>query len=504
MLTEDDLRRKIDAYLAPLLHEYQQILTRRSDSKIIRDSIWGFSRYKPYQMAVIDSPPFQRLRNISQTSLARFTYPCAVHSRFEHSLGTASVASRMLDAVERTRSLPAAHPTLRTEVELAALLHDIGHGPLSHSSEKFFETLEDSDGDAIFSGPNSLPEQDSMFAESNAGEILSYLIVTSLSFQKLWKRIVELCVDDEPALRSVDLHRVGSMILGVDDRIGADVRFYRQIVNGPFDADKIDYITRDAHYTGLDIAVDIGRLLNTICVVSSGSIAELGILISGASVLEQLIFSKTQLYSSMYHHHKVRAAHHLFTRLLYTMKERGYKPAGHDLGEITAYIALDDQDLLCAGHDDPDIARLVGKIKHRILPKRALVMNYPCFEEEDNVSRENFSRIGPLEARQIERSVEKAEGLADGSVIFDLPDPPRLFGTARAAVQLAPGRQLALEMLYPAGAWANAFMGYRRSAYVFTDAVDRRAVGVTARRVLSELNYPVVLNDNSLALAKHE
>jgi hypothetical protein len=129
----------IDYYLAPILRDYQQRLIPYTQPKILRDVKWGFNRYTTYELAILDSPPFQRLRNISQTSLAMFTYPSATHSRFEHSLGVSSIASRMLTAIEnRGRNLD---PVLRIETRLAALLHDLGHGPFSHSSEKFFEGL---------------------------------------------------------------------------------------------------------------------------------------------------------------------------------------------------------------------------------------------------------------------------------------------------------------------------------------------------------------------------
>lgn len=109
MLSADAIRGSLEEYLAPVLQQYGQRL-RRQGSKIMRDVIWSFSRYEPYELALIDSPPFQRLRNLFQTSLSLFTYPCAVHSRFEHSLGVATVASRMLDAVEKRIQ----HPNITT------------------------------------------------------------------------------------------------------------------------------------------------------------------------------------------------------------------------------------------------------------------------------------------------------------------------------------------------------------------------------------------------------
>jgi len=259
-MTADTIRAGIEQYLSPLLKEYSDQLHSYAGPKIMRDVIWGLCRYEPYELALIDSPVFQRLRNIFQTSLALFTYPCSVHSRFEHSLGVATVANRMLDAVEeRTKRR---NSVLRLETRIAALLHDLGHGPFSHSSEKFYEQLTDKAGNLIFGEYGLLAKENpSLFSRASASEVLTYLMVTTRSFETLWDKIVEMYKDRKPELRQVDLERVGSMILGVDEKVGDDGRFYRAIVNGPFDADKLDYLPRDGYFTGLEIVVDIERLL---------------------------------------------------------------------------------------------------------------------------------------------------------------------------------------------------------------------------------------------------
>lgn len=501
-VTEDSLRADIENYLAPLLKEYRDKLQRYTGSKIVRDVIWGFNVYSPYELAIIDSPPFQRLRNIFQTSLALFTYPCSVHSRFEHSLGAATVASRMLAAIRQRTSF--GDHTLEIETRLAALLHDLGHGPFSHSSERYYERLSTPDGTPIF---EELKRQKPMFADSSASEIITYLMITTKSFQNLWQQIVDMYKSDVPDLSSTDLDRLASMILGIDEKVGGDRRFYRQIVNGPFDADKLDYLPRDGYFTGLGIVVDIERLLHTITVATHNGDRDIAVVASGASVLEQILFAKTQLYSSVYHHHKVRAAHQLLMQLLRLMVARGHRPAGWSLQEPVSYLALDDYDLL---HHvgDSDLNSLISKIKGRVLPKRALVISYPCFESKDVESRENFDKLFGLENEdtvlKLETQLVSELGLKEGEVKFDLPDLPRLGGTGQAIVKLGTGDKynVQLQHIYPAGAWAKAYEGYRKVAYVFTTVANRRKVGVAAKDALAKLKYSIKLNDNALALAK--
>ena len=502
-VTEDTLRADIENYLAPVLKQYRERLRPYARSKIVRDVIWGFHTYEPHELAIIDSPPFQRLRNIFQTSLALFTYPCSVHSRFEHSLGCATVASRMIEAIRRRTRLSDA--TLEIEAKVAALLHDLGHGPFSHSSERYYERLSTPDGRQIF---EELKRQNPIFADSSASEIITYLMITTKSFRDLWQQIVDMNRSQVPALVSTDLDRLASMILGIDEKVRGDGRFYRQIVNGPFDADKLDYLPRDGYFTGLGIVVDIDRLLHTIDVAESGGERDIAVVASGAGVLEQVLFAKTQLYSSVYHHHKVRAAHQLLMQLLRLMEDRGHKPAGRSLTEPASYLAMDDYDLLHAVPDDPDLDSLVSRIKGRVLPMRALVISYPCFDPDDAESRENFDKLfDPVNdhlIRKLETQLLSELRLREGEVIVDLPDSPRLSATGQAIVKLGTDNSdnVQLQHIYPAGAWAKAYFGYRKVAYVFTTSANRRKVGAAAKDALEKLKYPIKLNNKALALAK--
>jgi uncharacterized protein len=94
----------------------------------VRDPIHGFIYREPQEQDVVDSKAFQRLRRLKQLALANLVYPGANHTRFEHSLGAFHIAGRI---ATRLQIGPADSRLIR----LAALLHDIGHGPFSHVSE---------------------------------------------------------------------------------------------------------------------------------------------------------------------------------------------------------------------------------------------------------------------------------------------------------------------------------------------------------------------------------
>jgi len=474
MSAADSLQKALDAALAHPIDRYIRRL-RRQGPKIVRDPLWGFLRLEPYEVALIDSPPFQRLRNIFQTSLALYTYPCAVHSRFEHSLGVAHLAKRTLEAVQSRGHI--LDPVMSLETKIAALLHDLGHGPFSHSSEVFYGRLPCFD--AIRT------EQPELFAEASPSEILTYLLITSKAFGHLWAAICDLYSGACAELRKADLGRLASTIVGSDSVVPRDKRFYRQIVNGAFDADKLDYLARDGYFTGLQIALDVERLLHTVKVVVLEAVCELGVVLSGASILEQVLFGKTQLFVTLYHHHKVRAAHRTLLRLLETMERDGYRPAGRSLGDPVSYVLLDDYDLLCepsAGASD-DVRSCVKAIKERDLPRRALVLSPQCFA--DDVSRLRFGNLEEPDIVEIEGEMAAYLGNRSGWVMLDVPESPRLQQAGQALVELGGDRVVPMAEVFPAAAWSAAYQAYRRVAYVFAWGQDPSVVARAAADVLA-------------------
>ena len=199
--------------------------------KVFRDPVHGLIRIEPedaFLLELIDTPEFQRLRRVRQLGVSSMTYPGAEHSRFAHSLGVFCFAQRMLDMLRHR--YPAARALLdehgRT-VKAAALLHDIGHAPFSHMMERAFPATA-----------------------------------------KHEKKTVELIADGASSipgiLRAYDLDPVK-----VRDIIkkASEHRLLVDIVSSQLDADRMDYILRDAVATGVKYgAFDAEWLLNSLCI----------------------------------------------------------------------------------------------------------------------------------------------------------------------------------------------------------------------------------------------
>jgi len=146
-----NLRDKVNKFVKEQLCNYQPIHVRAP--KVIHDSILGSNLFLPYEIAVLDLPIIQRLRRISQVAVASFVYPSGNHNRFEHTLGVAVIGEKLVDSLYRKideGKLSNLYQNVKLErnfvcehVRMAAILHDCGHGPFSHVSEKVYKNFDD-------------------------------------------------------------------------------------------------------------------------------------------------------------------------------------------------------------------------------------------------------------------------------------------------------------------------------------------------------------------------
>ena len=181
----------------------------------IRDPIHNFIALSEEDVKIVNSPLFQRLRGIRQLAMANLVYPGALHTRFDHSLGVFHVAGLMAEQLE----IAAEDKKL---VQFAALLHDLGHGPFSHVSEKSLD---------IFADRSSLPA-------AQKKEKIHELITANLIHQ------------DKDLERILGKDRVGKIVKLLSDGWDGEP-ILRSIVSGPLDADKVDYLLRDTYFCGV-------------------------------------------------------------------------------------------------------------------------------------------------------------------------------------------------------------------------------------------------------------
>ena len=225
-------------------------LTQSSSSyKTIFDPIHGHITFSKIMWDIIDTPQFQRLRNLKQLSTSYFIYPGNNHTRFEHCLGTGFLSmdliNRCFDIISNNKNecyTPLEHNEinyLKDCVSIAGLCHDIGHGPFSHSFEFILEKLGINDWDH----------------EKFGGEIIQYLI-------------------DENNIEDIDkekLKLINSLIEGNNIKKTEYNWIYQIVANkeNSIDVDKFDYIQRDIYHSGVKtLSVDYTRIFKDINIIN--------------------------------------------------------------------------------------------------------------------------------------------------------------------------------------------------------------------------------------------
>lgn len=410
----------------------------------------------------------------------------------------------MLDAIER-RQKGSISKRNSFEVRTAAMLHDTGHGPFSHASEDVYGQ------NVIF---DEIKKQDKdTFLNATPSEILSWCLLHSPPFLKIWSASVE-SARGEGVIDSRDdpsIDEVGRMILGTSKKLPGDLKPLKEIVNGPFDADKLDYLSRDAHFTGLQVPVDSDRILWGIRIAKSGGEKVLAVDASSISALEQIIFGKAQLYSQIYHHHKVRAA----ARLIYFLLE-SLETVPSSLGELplndpSSYLALDDYDVIASGLVSKEAKDMVKRIKLRNLPKRCLVITKDCLKDDDSASNWSYfkRKVGEggkwlKEVKSYEKTIAEFAGTDARNVMIDIPSAPKLAGPGHAQIFFPGGKIRPLGEVFPAESWANAHEAYRSASYVFafSDLCDMQDVKKAALAWLAK-DIEVSVNSYAWQMAKN-
>lgn len=485
-----DFTNKLEAIVERILDGYEP--RKVTDDKIIRDAVWGFNVFQKHEINIIDSPLLQRLRRIHQTALAVLTYPSSTHTRFEHSLGCVVIADKMMRAINDKHRTEQVTSVQRAETRLAALLHDCGHGPFSHASEAVY-------GDAPFEIAALKTAEKDLFGAASPHEIVGYCIVKSRAFRALWGRIVSLYNVQSDRLscdlNGISLDRVASMILG--RKAADDYRKYiSQIVNGPFDADKFDYIIRDGYFTGLVTAIDVERLFVSLDWVpfsehSNPSHAEdnLCMDLGGATVLEQVLFNKMMLFSSFYHHHKVRASYRLIESIFESLIKEKFALGDVVLDQAPNFLLLDDGAILSSTPTNswPDMAKKgVTALRERRLPKRALVVTKDAFS--DAHSRAEYFMLRDDKQLRTSQEEEISKNAGNISPVFvDCPDEPGFAVSGlHSLVRLRPGQYVTLDELYPASGWVSGYSEYRYRSYVFSPEGSEVAVNAAALNVFRD------------------
>jgi len=241
-------------------------ISQKFDS-VIRDPVWGDIHFDDALFALSRSPAFQILDGVRQLGPVSYLYPGATHTRKAHSLGVYYLSRRLAMSLLERGQLPFATAEGLRSFLVAALCHDLGHYPYAHS----------------------LKELPLAPHEALAGDLVLR--------EPLRSSILDCGAEPEQVAAIIDRDRP------LPD--GRETLMFRRILSGVLDPDKIDYLTRDAFYCGVPYGIqDADYILRRVFMDEEG----LAVDERGEMSIEALLFSKYQMYRSVYWHHSVRSA----------------------------------------------------------------------------------------------------------------------------------------------------------------------------------------------------
>ena len=485
----------VNAYVAEVLEGY--VPPHIAEHKIIRDAVYGFQRFHPHEVAIIDSPIVQRLRGVHQTALTHLVYPSANHTRFEHSLGVATKAEQLAIALRSAPSRPEVSETRLLELRLAGLLHDTGHGLFSHLTESILEQRH----------PELLREikgSDAFAEKTHLGEALSALIVRSPAFQQLLDD-TQSRYSDTPGLKEVTADGISDLILG--RTLNPSEQYLADIISGPFDADKLDYLGRDCHFTGIRAEVDWERLTHALDIYPHEDRLFLAVRQPAVPHLEQILFSKMMLFSAVYHHHKIRALEQMVQAIFEQALESqaSLSEPLFSLRSISDIWRLTEDAFFVLGQREEAIGTGIAAILNRRLMQRALSLNITTVKKDpENV--ENYRKFhklfaeerAPRTARKLAKAVHDElppqiqTEVREGDIRFDFPRSPSLSDDAEQChVLVSPEEARNLKTFFPTEDWVASYADNKLTSHVFTSGglETRRSVADAAERVLGDLYH---------------
>lgn len=264
-----------------------------TNSLDIVDPIHDFIRVYETELKIIDLPLFQRLRRIRQLSGAHLTYPGAQHSRFEHSLGVMHIAGQAASALRESGHLDSDQIA---SIRLAALLHDVGHGPFSHLFEEVLQTKR-------------------RISHEDVGK----------------KMIIESEVGDVLSKGGFDKKLITKLAFGYPK-----YQFVNELVSGSLSADMMDYLQRDGYFTGVEHAkINHKRIIQSLGVYKSRLALDRSALYS----FESMILSRYQMFKAVYFHKTVRSAEVMMLEAIKLADEQ----EGFTSLDVDEYVKLTDE-----------------------------------------------------------------------------------------------------------------------------------------------------------------
>ena len=326
----------------------------------VRDPIHGAVELLPGETAVIDHPLFQRLRDIKQLGFAELSFPSATHSRYGHSIGVLALSSQAFRTIFADRTLCGKDAASRFHacLRLAALLHDVGHLPLSHAIETSMPPVEALGLRCVRPAPTGRRASHEDYTLKVVCESSLSPLVAAVHPDVRPEHVAALIDPGVPAEDGFFVER------------GLDLRpLLSQLVSSELDVDRIDYLLRDSYFAGVAYGrFDHGWLLAHLAhLVTDEGRVNLALDRRALYAFDDFLLSRYHMFLMVYFHYRAV----IFQEMLRLFLEaEGAGPAVP--ADVEALVGADDHALMAhlRGSDNEWARRIVGRDPYKLLVER--------------------------------------------------------------------------------------------------------------------------------------
>ncbi len=404
----------------------------------IVDPIHNFITVYANEIAIIDTPIFQRLRRIRQLAGAHLVYPGAQHSRFEHSLGTMHIANQAAIVLKEKGFLDSNDVE---NIRMASLLHDIGHGPFSHLFEEVLQKKK------------------------------------KISHEEIGERLIlKTEIGDLITKYGYDKKFLSKLAFG-----NSKYQFMNEIISGGLSSDMMDYLLRDGYFTGAEHAkVDFMRIINSLDVHNK----KLSLDKSALNSFESMMISRYQMFKAVYFHKTVRAAEvMLLESMLLADKDLGLASS-----TIEKYVELTDELVISK------LASLPSK-NTDLKRARQLAAEYQERKLLKCVFEKVFTkpRMGKINAIELQKNIARKSQIDESEIFIDISKTPSIpLSPSKKELQSIilstrkNGGLKAYELSISEIPLVSAISGFMDMLRVYTRQKFRKKVEIAAEIILGE------------------
>lgn len=367
--------------------------------KTFHDPLHGSIVIDDIFLDVVDRHEMQRLRHVKQLGTANLVFPGANHTRFEHSLGAYHLSGRMASSLGLSKEESDA-------VRAAGMLHDVCHMPFSHTMSEIAEIRFGLDhmeaARKLIKGEIKTyndKDEDMLGSEPSISEMLENAGISS-------RKVCDLIQYPEANRASLDVFSQG-----VGQSYFKSGDYLHQIIHGPVDSDQMDYLVRDAHYTGVTHgSIDIERIISMMQVFNERIVLDKG----GITAAEGLMVSRSLMYTSVYYHETVRIAG--------SMLNKAVEASELDLSDM--YLMTDADLISLLDTQGSHSHNIIRNLMNRRLYKKAYVGYVADLSEDDLHSLAQYTEY--FERKKLEQEIADIAGVDVSEVAVDMPSESAL------------------------------------------------------------------------------